>query len=180
MAGLAYDSEHPVDEELATPSRPRSETRIRTHYGCSSEMAHTVESLDAWLRSRADRGDAGIVTWLRMVQIAAADVERWSRALGAHHVTESWLEALVDWMSGVSDTLTSAYAYEGAQRRMALELVAEESSMRLMMRLEREGAEAVAMLRVLDRNASHAASELVARVDLADRMLHALALEKAG
>lgn len=45
--------------------------------------------------------------------------------------------------------------------------------MRLLMGIERAGAETVAVLRNLDGNAARAANELVARIDLADRILHA-------
>jgi hypothetical protein len=45
--------------------------------------------------------------------------------------------------------------------------------MRLLMGIERESVETVAMLRNLDGNAARAASELAERLLLADRVLHA-------
>jgi len=169
MATFAYD----FDEGIAAEPRvgPRSETRLRTPYGCTTEMAEAADAVELATRDGADRG---IVLWLRMVQRAASDVEQRTRLLGADHVTKAWLEASLDWLSTVSGALVSAFSYEGAERHVALELAAEESSMRLMMGLEREGAEAASILRNLDSGAARAAAELAARIDLADRMLHAL------
>jgi hypothetical protein len=169
MATFAYD----FDDAVATPAPrvgPRSETRLRTPYGCTAEMAEAADAVELATRDVADRG---IVLWLRMVQRAAAEVEHRTRLLGADHVTKAWLEASLDWMLVVSGALVSAFSYEGTERRVALELAAEESSMRLLMGLEREGTEAASVLRNLDSGAARAAAELVARIDLADRMLHA-------
>lgn len=170
MDTFAYD----LDDALLTPApRPvlQSQTRLRTPYGCTTEMAEAVDAVE---RASRDGTDRGVVLWLRLVQRAAADVEERTRLLGADHVTWVWLEASLDWMLVVSHTLVSALSYDGAERRVALELAAEESSMRLSMGLEREGREAASVLRNLDGGAASAATELGARIDLADRMLHAL------
>jgi hypothetical protein len=140
-------------------------------------MAEAADAVELATRAGVDRG---IVQWLRMVQRAAAEVEHRTRLLGADHVTKAWLEASLEWFLAVSGTLVSAFSYEGAERGVALELAAEESSMRLLMGLEREGSEATSVLRNLDGGAARAAAELVARIDLADRMLHALGHAQSG
>ena len=170
MTTFAYDFDD-ADGPPTPRAALRSETRLRTPYGCTAEMAEAADAVELAARDRADHG---IVLWLRLVQRAASEVERRTRLLGADHVTKAWLEASLDWMLVVSGALVSAFSYDGAERRVALELAAEESSMRLLMGLEREGSEAVSVLRNLDGGAARAAAELVARVDLADRMLHAL------
>jgi len=136
-------------------------------------MALAVSAVELAIQRHGSSADSGILTSLRMVERASSDLERWTRTLGAGHVTEAWLEKCGDWLTAVSETLQAAFSYEGAERQVALELAAEESSTRLLTGLEREGTEAVAILRNLDGNAARAAAELVARVDLADRMLHA-------
>lgn len=171
MATFAYDFDNDATPTPAPRVSPRSETRLRTPYGCTAEMAEAADAVDLGTRRGADRG---IVQWLRMVQRAAAEVEHRTRLLGAEDVTKAWLEASREWFVAVSGTLVSAFSYEGAERSVALELAAEESSMRLLTGLEREGNEATSVLRNLDGGAARAAAELVARIDLADRMLHAL------
>lgn len=169
MATFAYD----VDDAVpATPRvAPHSEMRLRTPHGCTAEMAEAANAVERAARDGADRS---VVLWLRMVQRAATEVEQHTRQLGADHVTKAWLEASLEWFTTVSGALVSAFSYDGAERHVALELTAEESSMRLLMGLEREGTEAAAVLRNLDGNAARAAAELAACIDLADRMLHAL------
>ncbi len=143
-------------------------------------MALALQGVEETVREHGTRADTGIVTTLALVERAAADVEKWTRDLGCPHVTRTWLEACAEWMTGVASALACAFAYEGAQRRVALELAAEESSMRLLMGVEREGAETVAILRNLDGGAARAATELAARIDLADRMLHAASTPPAS
>jgi hypothetical protein len=178
MGNFAYDDDL-ANEVSATPSSSgvQSATRLRTVYGCGTEMALAVDAFETAIRMvpASDIGPLrGMVPLLRMVEMATCDVERWTRVLGATHVTHSWLEACTDWMTAITDTLVSSLAYVGIERTMAVELAAEESQMRLSTRLEREGADAVAMLKNLDRGASLAAQELVARMDLVDRTLHAV------
>jgi hypothetical protein len=173
MNKLALDWDEIDEERVRTHVPPRSETRLRTVLGCEADMALAVSAIEVAIQRRGTSADNGILTSLRMVERATIDLERWTRTLGASHVTEPWLEKCTDWLTAVSETLQAALSYEGAERDMALELAAEESSTRLLMGLEREGTEAVAMLRNLDSGAARAAAELVARVDLADRMLHA-------
>ena len=140
----------------------------------ASDVAYSVHEVGLAVESRGGMDDGGIVMVMQLIEQAAEDVERWAVTLGAQHVCDAWLEACRQWVAGVSATLVSAFSYdEGPERRVALELAAEESSMRLLMGLEREGKETVAVLRNLDGNAARAASELVARIDLADRILHA-------
>jgi hypothetical protein len=169
MATFAYDFDDAVP--AAPRVAPRSEMRLRTPYGCTTEMAEAANAVELAARDGADRS---VVLWLRMVQRAAAELEQRTRLLGADHVTKAWLEASLDWFMTVSGALVSAFSYEGAERHVALELAAEESSMRLLMGLEREGTEAASVLRNLDGGTARAAGELAACIDLADRMLHAL------
>lgn len=157
-------------------SRPQSEMRIRVAEGRGHEVAFTIHEVDLAVRENGSIPDAELVTALRMIEGAAAVVEQWATTLGAQHVCDPWLDSCAQWVAGVGSTLVSAFSYDdGPERRVALALAAEESSMRLLMGIEREGTETVAMLRNLDGNAARAASELCARIDLADRMLHARA-----
>ena len=148
--------------------------RLRVAHGRGHEVALTIHEVDLAVRERGSAGDAGLVMALRMIEGAAADVERWAETLGAQHVCDPWLDSCAQWIAGVGSTLVSAFSYDdGPERRVALALAAEESSMRLLMGVEREGSETVAMLRNLDGNAARAANELALRIDLADRVLHA-------
>ena len=150
--------------------------RIRVAEGRGHEVALTIHEVDLAVRENGSEGDSGLVMALRMIEGAAAIVERWATTLGAQHVCDPWLDSCAQWVAGVGSTLVSAFTYgDGPERRIALALAAEESSMRLLMGVEREGSETVAMLRNLDGNAARAASELVERIDVADRMLHARA-----
>jgi len=152
---------------------PQSEMRLRV-VGRAGDVALAVYEVDFAVRERGGANDAGIVMALKLIEQACADLDRWATTLGAQHVCDPWLDACAQWVSGVGATLVSAFSYdEGPERRIALELAAEESSMRLLMGVERAGSETVAVLRNLDGNAARAASELVARIDLADRILHA-------
>jgi hypothetical protein len=173
MTKLALDWD--VGAEVGEPptATPRSETRLRTVLGCEADMALAVSSVETIIRRRGTSADNGNLTSLRMVERATTDLERWTRTLGAGHVTQPWLEKCTDWLTAVSETLQGAFSYEGKERHVSLQLAAEESSTRLLMGLEREGTEAVAILRNLDSGAARAAAELAARIDLADRMLHA-------
>jgi hypothetical protein len=142
--------------------------------GRAGDVALAVYEVDFAVRERGGANDAGIVMALKLIEQACADVDRWATTLGAQHVCDPWLDACAQWVSGVGATLVSAFSYdEGPERRIALELAAEESSMRLLMGVERAGSETVAVLRNLDGNAARSASELVARIDLADRILRA-------
>jgi len=147
---------------------------MRVAVGRGGDVALAIHEVDLAVRECGGSDDAGIVMVLKLIERATAEIERWSITLGAQHVCDSWLDACAQWVTGVSATLVSAFSYgEGPERRVSLALAAEESSMRLLMGLEREGNETVAVLRNLDGNAARAASELVARIDLADRILHA-------
>ncbi len=149
--------------------------RIRAAFTCGTEMALSLDALEAAVRVAADSESVKcVLPWLRMVESATSDVERWARVLGASHVTSSWVESCSDWMRAVVESLTTALSYSNTERNLALELASEESSMRYETRLEREGSEAVAMLRNLDKGAAESARELVARMDLANRMLRAV------
>ena len=142
--------------------------------GRAGEGALAVHEVDLAVRESGTSADAGIVMAMRLIERACADLESWSTTLGAQHVCDRWLDACSQWVTGVCSTLVSAFSYsEGPERRTGLALAAEESSMRLLMGFEREGSETVAVLRNLDGNAAKAASELVARIDLADRILRA-------
>lgn len=142
--------------------------------GRAGDVADAVHEVDAVVRERGSSADAGIVMVLRLIERACDEVERWATTLGAQHVCDGWLDSCAHWVTGVSATLVSAFAYDdGPERRTTMALAAEESSMRLLMGIDREGNETVAMLRNLDGNAARAASELVARIELADRILHA-------
>jgi hypothetical protein len=155
-------------------SRPQSEMRIRVAEGRGHEVAFTIHEVDLAVRENGCTDDARLVMALRMVEEAAAMVEKWATTLGAQHVCDPWLDSCAQWVAGVGSTLVSAFTYDdGPERRVALALAAEESSMRLLMGVEREGTETVAMLKNLDGNAARAASELSTRIELADRMLHA-------
>ena len=147
---------------------------MRAAPGRQGEVTFSVEEVELAVQQAGGQKEAGIVMVLKLVERAAREVERWSIVLGAQHVCDAWLDSCGQWVSGVSATLVSAFSYrEGPERRVALELAAEESSMRLLMGLEREGRETVAVLRNLDSNAARAASELAARIEMADRILHA-------
>lgn len=169
MADFAYDDD--PTHTVPVPLAPRSEMRLRAPSSYAIEMAHAVALLDRALPPE----ERDVIAYLQAVQLATADVEERAEDLGAVHVTRAWLQACVEWLDGVTQTLSSAYAYAGDERRTALDLAAEESSMRLVMRLEREAAETVSVLRNLDANASRAAAELAATIDLADRMLRVVA-----
>jgi hypothetical protein len=137
-------------------------------------MGFCVHEVDAAIQQHGGPDDAGIVMVLKLIETAASEVERFATVLGAQHVCDAWLDSCEQWVAGVSGTLVSAFSYaEGPERRVALALAAEESSMRLLMGVEREGRETVAVLRNLDSTAARAASELASRIDLADRILHA-------
>lgn len=170
MARFAYDDDQ-ATHTVPVPLQPRSETRIRVPFGYGREMGSAAAGLEA-----ATKGDdvEQLLTYLRGVQLAAAQVEERVEHLGATYVTRAWLTACVEWFANVTGSLTAAFSYEGEERRVALELAAEESSMRLLMRLEREGSDTVNVLRNLDGQTARAASELVAMIDLTDRALHEL------
>jgi hypothetical protein len=172
----AWDDDAVYEEPLDDAARDhQSGFRIRAAFSCGTEMALSLDALEAAVRVAAN-ADAvrSVVPWLRMVESATSDVERWARVLGAAHVTSSWVETCSDWMAAVVESLTVALSYSSVERNLALELAAEESAMRLETSLEREGADAVAMLRNLDKGAADCAKELVARLDLANRMLRAV------
>ncbi len=157
----------------APRSGPRSETRIRVS-GRHGDIAFAVQEVDWAVRERGSQDDAGIVMALNLIERGVAEVESRVITLGAQHVADPWLDKCAQWVAGVSATLVSAFSYDDDRERyIGFELAAEESSMRLLMGIEREGSETVSMLRNLDCNAARAASELVARIDLADRILRA-------
>jgi len=167
MRDLAYDqvSGHPI-----------SEMRLRVSGGRNHDLSLTIHEVDVAVRERGAPDDASIVMALRMIESGCSEVERWAETLGAQHVVDPWLDSCAQWISGVGETLVSAFNYQdGRERRIALALAAEESSMRMIMGVEREGAETVAMLKNLDGNAARAAHDLVRRVELADRILRARA-----
>ncbi len=176
MAPASAHDDLEVQESVDDVAHERgSGFRIRSAFSCGTEMALSLDALEAAVRAAADGESVkSVMPWLRMVESATSDVERWSRVLGASHVTRSWVESCSDWMITVVDSLTAALSYSSVERNLALELTAEESAMRYETRLEREGAEAVAMLRNLDKGAAASARELVARMDLANRMLRAV------
>jgi hypothetical protein len=155
-------------------AHPRSQTRLRVATGRAGDLALTVHEVDFAVRERGSPDDAGIVMVLRLIERASAEVERWAKLLGAQHVCDGWLDSCAQWVAGIGSTLVSAFSYDdGAARRVSLQLAAEESSMRLLMGVRREGVETIAMLKNLDAKAARAATELAARIDLADRILHA-------
>jgi len=167
MPDFAYDqvSGHPI-----------SEMRLRVSGGRNHDLSLTIHEVDVAVRERGGPDDASIVMALRMIESGCSEVERWAETLGAQHVVDPWLDSCAQWISGVGETLVSAFNYQdGRERRIALALAAEESSMRMIMGVEREGAETVAMLKNLDGNAARAAHDLVRRVELADRILRARA-----
>jgi len=154
--------------------RPRSQTRLRVVRGRASDVALCVHEVDLAVHERGTSDDGGIVMAMRLVERACSDLDRWSIMLGAQHVCDAWLDSCAQWVAGVGSTLVSAFSYaEGPERRIALALAAEESSMRLLMGMEREGKETIAVLKNLDGNAARAATELSARIELADRILQA-------
>jgi hypothetical protein len=165
MRDFAYD---------ATTGHPISEMRLRVADGRNHDVSLTIHEVDLAIRERGGPDDAGIVMALRMIERACTDVERWGETLGAQHVVDPWLDSCAQWIAGIGSTLVSAFSYDdGRERRIALALAAEESSMRLLMGIDREGSETVAMLKNLDGNAARAANELAARIGLADRILAA-------
>ena len=77
MATFAYG----FDDAIPTPALRvglHSETRLRTPYGCTVEMAEAADAVEHATRDDADRG---LVQWLRMVERAAAEVEHRTRLL---------------------------------------------------------------------------------------------------
>jgi hypothetical protein len=156
------------------PSHPKSETRLRVAVGRAGDVSLAVYEVDLAVRERGASGDDGVVMVMRLIERASAELEHWSTTLGAQHVCDAWLDACAQWVLGVGSTLVSAFSYdEGPERHVALQLAAEESAMRLLMGLDRQGQETIAMLKNLDGNAARAATELAARIELADRILHA-------
>jgi len=171
MRDFAYDQAFPVSGGDA--AQPISEMRLRVSGGRNHDVSLTIHEVDVAVRERGGPDDASVVMALRMIESGCAEIERWAETLGAQHVVDPWLDSCAQWIAGVGATLVSAFMYEdGPERRVALALAAEESSMRLLMGVDREGKETVAMLRNLDSNAAHAASELAQRLELADRVLH--------
>lgn len=169
MPNFAWKKTTPQPERVG----PRSETRMRIG-GRAGDIAFAVQEVDIAVQARGTASDTGIVMAFKLIERAVSELERWTITLGAHHICDPWLDACAQWVTGVSATLVSAFSYDdGAERRIGFELAAEESSMRLLMGVERGGMETVAVLRNLDGNAARAASELVARIDLADRILRA-------
>ena len=167
MRDFAYDhaSGHPI-----------SEMRLRVSGGRNQDVSWTIHEVDLAVRERGGPDDASIVMALRMIESACGEVERWAETLGAQHVVDPWLDSCAQWIAGIGETLVSAFTYrEGRERRIALALASEESSMRLLMGVEREGAETVAILKNLDGNAARVAHDLVRRIELADRILRARA-----
>ena len=147
---------------------------MRVAVGRRGDIALAVHEVDLAIQEHGSGSDAGIVMVMRLIERASSELEHWVETLGAQHVCDRWLDSCTQWVTGVCATVVSAFSYEdGPERRVSLELAAEESSMRLLMGVEREGTETVAMLRNLDGNAARAAAELVARIELADRILHA-------
>ncbi len=147
---------------------------MRVAVGRPGDVALAVYEVDLAVRERGTTSDDGIVMVLRLIERASAELEHWSTTLGAQHVCDTWLDACAQWVMGVGATLVSAFSYEdGPERRVGLQLAAEESAMRLLMGLDRQGSETIAMLKNLDGNAARAASELASRLELADRILHA-------
>jgi hypothetical protein len=147
---------------------------MRVVVGRAGDVAFAVHEVDIAVKERGSTDDAGIVMVFKLIERGCAELDRWAETLGAQHICDPWLDSCAQWVTGVGSTLVSAFSYgEGPERRVALELAAEESSMRLLMGVERGGNETVAVLRNLDGNAARAASELVARIDLADRILRA-------
>jgi hypothetical protein len=129
----------------------------------------------ARLTARIPLDERDVVPFLEAVVSATATVEERIEDIGAMPVTRAWLLACGEWLDAIATSLANAYEHPAPERRVALELVAEESSMRLLMRLERESLETVSMLRNLDGTAARAAQDLAAAIELADRMLHAIA-----
>ena len=155
-------------------AHPRSQTRMKVASGRVGDVSLALDEVQYAVRTRGTPDDAGILMALRLVEGACADLERWSTTLGAQHVCDAWLDSCAKWASGIGETLVSAFSYDdGPERRIALALAAEESSMRLLMGVEREGKETIAMLKNLDRNAAESARELASRIELADRILQA-------
>jgi len=146
---------------------------MRVSVGRVGDVALTVHEVDLAIRERGSPGDAGLVMVLQLIETACGELEDWVKMLGAQHVCDAWLDSCAQWVAGVGSTLVSAFSYEdGAERQVSLALAAEESAMRRLMGLDREGAETIAVLRNLDGKAARAATELAARIDLADRLLH--------
>ncbi|CAN5535811.1 hypothetical protein BH09MYX1_BH09MYX1_41150 [soil metagenome] len=168
MAHFAYDDD--PTHTVPIPPPARSQTRLRVPIRYASEMGTDIAELAVAVAAE----DRDVVTYLRAVRAAAADVAERAEDLGATHITRAWLQACVEWLGGVTSNLVAAFSYECDEREVAIELAAEESSMKLLMGLEREGIETVSFLRNLDSNAARAAADLVATIDVADRVLHEL------
>jgi hypothetical protein len=123
------------------------------------------------------REDVRLATALRWVLQALAEAE--AARVGAPAAVDELLDATTGWGMAVARTISSALAYRTPQqRRTAMELAAEESAMRLIMSVEPARAEASAALTRTAQDAEtmrlrSAVNDLGARVDVADRMLHA-------
>ncbi len=156
---------------------PHSEVRLRPKTGRDGDLSLTLYEIDLAIHEHGAPGDEEIAWAMRAVEEARALLDQWVVALGAQHVCAEWLETCADWIGGVGATIVSAFCWYpgGKERKLALELAAEESTMRISMGIEREGMETVSVLRNLDGNAARAAFELTARIDLADRVLRARA-----
>ncbi len=158
----------------SAPPHPKSETRLRVAVGRVGDVSLAVYEVDLAVRERGTADDDGLVMVMRLIERATAELDHWVTTLGAQHVCDAWLDACAQWVMGVGSTLVSAFSYDqGPERRVGLSLAAEESAMRLLMGLDRQGTETIAMLKNLDSNAARAAGELAARIELADRILHA-------
>lgn len=141
-----------------------------------SDLDASIDAVEA--RVLSTRDDRRLVAVLRWVQQSLTDAESASVLGGSAPATMEMLESITSWGLAVSAAIASALAYRTpAQRRTAMALAAEESAMRIVMSVEPARIEAAAAARGVEGDDGislrRALADLAARVEVADRMLHA-------
>lgn len=144
--------------------------------GLMKDLDASIDTVQA--RIVSTHGDPRLVALLRWVQQSLGDAESASVMGGRPPAAMELLDSVATWGVAVSGAIASALAYRTpSQRRTAMALAAEESSMRITMRVEPAVAMADAAARDVpgDDGASlrRALADLAARVEIADRVLHA-------
>lgn len=124
------------------------------------------------------REDTRLARTLRSVQQALLDAEARLPEENREKV-DAVLDSTAGWAVAVARAIASALAYRAPQqRRTAMELASEESAMRLLMSVE--PARIDAKTSAMDPDLREALSQLEARVEVVDRMLHARMMTAAA
>ena len=149
--------------------------------GRLTDLVDAIDDVEALvIRTRED---ARLATTLRRVERCVIEAECAHTTVGGRRI-DALLDANVAWAVAVARAISSALAYRTPQqRRTAMELASEESSMRLLMSVEPARLEARADLVSDDMDTEtlrRALGELDTRIDVTDRMLHARIMTAAA